>query len=126
MKTNKFKLDIVNKNKEFNLRIKVDNIDFLSEIDVDNVLFFEELIKSSESSGKYLLFTCSCGVADCSGWDYIKIMHNSENIIWDFEHENLFHFEFNKEEYNSEINRIKKELKAKKIILEPTFVTYPE
>ncbi|WP_271766708.1 hypothetical protein [Aquimarina algiphila] len=125
---NKLKLNIVDKGNsleepEYYLDLIIDGEIFLKEIDEDfNVVYFDALKKSLNKGGLYLIFTCSCGVADCGGWDYIKVEHNSSKIIWDFNYEKNYHFEFNLENYKSEIEKIESQLKQKELKLEPKFV----
>jgi hypothetical protein len=39
---------------------------------------FNELGKSIKEGGKYLIFTCACGIADDGGWDYIDVIKKEE------------------------------------------------
>jgi hypothetical protein len=107
---NSFKLNIKNDGNpgvpEYYIKLKVDGDEFLKQIDEDfNVVFFEELVESGQDSGKFLIFTCSCGSVDFGGCDYVKVSHESDKIIWDFNYEKAFHFEFNIDSYKKEIEK---------------------
>ena len=46
-------------------------------IDVD--IFLE----SMNSDGEFFIFSCICGIPECSGWDKgIFVLHNENNITW--------------------------------------------
>ncbi|MFT5819106.1 MAG: hypothetical protein ACI8ZM_000328 [Crocinitomix sp.] len=110
---------------EYYLNLKIDGEEFLKKIDEDfNVVFFGALKKSVEQSGQYLIFTCSCGIADCGGWDYVKVIHQTGKITWDFSYGQEFHFEFPIDHYRGEIARI--EIENRELTLEPLNVIEPE
>ena len=128
---NSFELDIKDNrnpvNPEYYLHLKIDGDDFLKQIDEEfNAVVFKALQKSTVHSGQYLIFTCWCGVADCGGWDYVKVTHESEKITWDFYYEQNFHFEFPIDHYKAEIARIEFERGNRELTLEPNNVIEPE
>lgn len=42
-----------------------------------------QLLKSMESNGRYFIFSCCCGIPQCSGWkDGIEVIHQENNIKW--------------------------------------------
>ena len=64
-----------NLNIKFNncsyLQLLIDDIDIrlFDEFD-DFLIVYSELYASAQNSGKFLIFTCACGVADDGGWDW--------------------------------------------------------
>ena len=66
-------------------------------------IYWPELKSSIEKSGKYLIFTCFCGIADDSGWEEIQVSHSDNKIEWAFERNGLQKYSFDKEKYLKEI-----------------------
>ena len=110
--------------------MKIDGNDFLSILGKDlNSVFFTELLASSKKPGDYLIFTCSCGIADCGGWERVNVIHNENSIKWNFNYNEIdYQFEFETLYYKGEIERIEFELKklAENVVLDPKHVMYPE
>lgn len=43
----------------------------------------DEFLKSLEQDGEFYIFSCSCGVPECSGWNSgIQVLHSNGNIKW--------------------------------------------
>lgn len=58
--------------------------DTLAEInpELDGVLIvFEELQASTQAFGRYFIFTCACGLAECGGWDGIDVTIEGQQSI---------------------------------------------
>lgn len=128
---NAFELSIKNDGNpgvpEYYLLLKIDGEEFLKEIDEDfNVVYFNDLKESSKGPGQFLIFTCSCGIADCGGWDYVTVRHENGKVIWDFQYEQDFHFEFASDQYAEEIAKITDEVADKALVLEPVHAIGPE
>ena len=105
------------------LQLLIDDIDIRLFDDFDDFLIvYSELYASAQNSGKFLIFTCACGVADDGGWDYVNVTHKESSIEWRFFREKSYFFEFSKENYIKEIY----EIKSKNIILIPEQIIYPE
>ena len=74
-----------NLNIKFNncsyLQLLIDDIDIrlFDEFD-DFLIVYSELYASAQNSGKFLIFTCACGVADDGGWDYVNVTHKKSSI----------------------------------------------
>lgn len=52
---------------------------------IDVSVFFESL----KLDGEYFIFTCNCGIPECSGWiKGIKVIHKENNIVWSNENTN--------------------------------------
>jgi len=74
--------DKVEKN-HVHILMYIDNGYFLSILGEEvNSVFFEELLASTQETGDYLIFTCSCGVTDCGGWERINVTHDEIAIKW--------------------------------------------
>ena len=49
----------------------------------DDIVDAEEFLKSVEQDGEFTIFSCCCGVPECSGWIYgIQVVHSEESIHW--------------------------------------------
>lgn len=140
-RTIRFDLNIVNQNE----RIEIDGIRFsgiafiIIFIDEQNLMnenvfnesfiFFDELKKSTQKSGKYLLFTSVSGIADDAGWQKVSVLHLDDLVIWEIELDNeslIFHFD--KNEYIIEIQKLNEKIDSLDInlSLEPLYVLFPE
>lgn len=127
---NQLKLSIGSAGESTNptLLVYIDGLEFRRIIqDNSNAAFFPELEQSAKESGEYLILTCECGVADCGGWDKMKVVHTSTNVSWNFTYgNNQFMFQFEKENYNNEIQKIKVRIHNEELILQPQFIVDPE
>lgn len=114
--------------KEFWLNLKIDGEEFLKRIDNDlNAAVFEELENSIKGDEDYLIFTCSCGIADCGGWEKVNVRHHDGKTIWFFEYKNVkYSFEFDTQFYQGEIARMKFEMNLSKFKFKPEFIIFPE
>lgn len=120
---NKIRLRIIEENNEFWLKAFVDSKLVLHQAAV----VFNELVKSKNDTGNYLIFTCKCGVADCGGWNEIFVEHELNKIKWNFDYGGItYSFEFYSFDYKGEIDRVSTELKDRKIILSPKYLVFPE
>jgi len=113
---------------ENTLLLYIDNIEFRRIIlDNSSAAVFYDLEKSTEGTGDYLLFTCTCGVADCGGWNKVQVLHRDKIVTWTFAYNNKQHvFSFNMDDYVGEIYKMKKRIEQERLILSPEFVTDPE
>jgi hypothetical protein len=88
-----------------------------------------ELEKSTLGSGNYLIFTSISGVADDSGWEKIKVIHEQDVVRWFIERDdNEFVFSFDKSEYFNGVIELRKKIEIlnSNIVLEPSHVIFPE
>jgi hypothetical protein len=84
---NDFKLEI-----EFHPSRRSSEHYFSTKIYVDGVMTFPDngdcvdllaVVDSLYAPGRYELFTCSCGVSGCAGWDNdIVVDHNGPDALW--------------------------------------------
>jgi len=107
----------------------IDDIDMLNTNDAftQALLYFPELERSSEKNGKYLLFTCACGVADDGSWEGVAVTIDQDIVSWKFIGIGLqFHFTTN--QYRNEISKIRQQLDGldRETTLEPSHVDFPE
>lgn len=72
------------------------------------VVCWDQLQGSSLQEGKYLLFTCYCGIPDDAGWGYIFVEHSTEHIVWHFDRITEIKYRFNKLDYIEQIASCKK------------------
>ncbi|MCY1045336.1 hypothetical protein OV208_28730 [Corallococcus sp. bb12-1] len=93
----------------------------------DAWVVFEELEKSAVASGRYLIFTCSCGIAEDGGWEGVEVEVGTSTITWRLEAEGEpFHFVFERGLYVSEIEALRKCLAQEALPLQPQAVIFPE
>lgn len=95
---------------------------------VDSFVVYPELQASIEDQGKYLIFTCACGVADDGGWSGVDVIFMSDIIKWIIcMDEQKVEFVFKRSKLKSEINMLAESMdKAVLEKLEPKFVEFPE
>jgi hypothetical protein len=69
------------------------------------------LLESLESDGEYFIFSCICGVPECGGWATgIKVTHKGNIIEWiDSNNDKTWYLE--KNEIESHLKSIRKEVK---------------
>lgn len=110
------------------IKLFIDDIDIRTFDDFDDVLIvFSELEKSTRTDGKFLVFTCACGIADDGGWNYIDVVHTSNFIVWSFSREQEYYYKFDKQEFLGEFVNLKLKIQnLKEYPLIPEFVVYPE
>ena len=110
---------------------------FINEVSVlgdefyeDGLVVFDELRKSVETSGDFLIFTCACGVADDGGWEMTNVQHEKAAVKWTVargDEEKKYVFE--SASYVEQIRTMAKEielLQKKGLALEPRNPIPPE
>jgi hypothetical protein len=101
---------------------------FESEDFADSFMVYEELIKT-KGSGKYLLFTCACGVADDGGWNGVNVEKNNTVVKWEIDkNTHSIKLTFDVNQYEFELEKLISEVSnlSQNISLEPTNVNFPE
>jgi hypothetical protein len=97
------------------------------EVFRDSLVYFDELERSVESSGNYLIFTCACGVAEDGGWEGVKVEVTESTVSWELEAgAEVLRFTFERKAYVSEIESVRKVLQSSSLPLEPGAVVFPE
>lgn len=62
------------------LEIRLNTEKPYADSDIINV---DEFLKSLEQDGEFSIFSCCCGVPECSGWEFgIQVLHLEGNIKW--------------------------------------------
>lgn len=110
------------------LSINKENLDEL-EFFNNSIVVFKELLKSSEQSGDYLIFTGLNGIADEAGWDYIEVLHIGDKIVWKISRDEIIlSFQFGRIQYTEFITDLIKAIDElpRYIVLEPSLIIYPE
>jgi hypothetical protein len=94
----------------------------------DSLVAFSELERSLTGSGRYLIFTCACGVADDGGWDYVDVSHHESTISWRFSRDHEYSFIFQKDSYREAVSICADRIESLDTgtLLEPTSFVYPE
>ena len=63
-----------------NMEIRINGEKPYSDSDILDVDVFLESLKSN---GEYYLFSCNCGVPECSGWiKGVNVEHQENTIVW--------------------------------------------
>jgi hypothetical protein len=110
------------------VRIKIDGVDFLSKPEFEgSSVCFAELERSLIASGRYLVFTCVCGIAADAGWSEIDVVHESAAVRWSFHRGEDFHLVFALGQYRETIEACRDAITALDvgISLEPKHVVFP-
>ncbi len=110
------------------VNIEVDGENLLSQPEfLGTVVYFDEVERSLSASGKYLIFTCACGIAEDAGWSEIEVLHQQGIINWVFLCGTNFHFSFDVVEYRAEVEKCRHEINNRNLALtlEPVSVTFP-
>jgi hypothetical protein len=110
------------------IKLFIDDIDIRTLEDFEDVLIvFSELEESTNTGGKFLIFTCACGIADDGGWDYINVVHTSNFIEWSFSRGTEYYYKFDKQELLREFANLNLRIQnLKEYPLIPEFIVYPE
>lgn len=71
-------------------------------------------LKSLEQDGEYFIFSCNCGVPQCSGWTKgIQVLHSEESIRWtDLNTGKTWHFD--KQKIKEDLDVIREEVEIYK------------
>lgn len=110
------------------VRIGIDGLDLLMNSNFESsVVFFSELERSLYGSGRYLIFTCACGVAEDAGWVEVGVEHQQGKVCWSFERETSYVFVFDAEQYATEVKNCRTHIESlgSEIVLEPDRVVFP-
>jgi hypothetical protein len=111
------------------VQIDVDGQSLLDREDFrGSCIYFPELENSALASGRFLIFTCACGIADDAGWTQVEVVHSPGIVSWTFEREVTFHFVFALPQYKAQIEscRATLGLVPDDVVLEPQCVVFPE
>ncbi len=90
----------------------------------DDIIDAEEFLKSIEQDGEYTIFSCCCGVPECSSWNYgIQVVHSEESIRWTNPN-NGKTWCFDKQEIRKKLNIIRQEVENYKKFFSRKEITY--
>ncbi|MDQ1835627.1 MULTISPECIES: hypothetical protein [Massilia] len=95
----------------------------------EGLIVAEELIRSLDGSGRYLIFTSASGIADESGWEGVEVSYLNEQVSWLLEYNDTeYRWFFSIDSYRSEIEKIRDEISdiPQGVKLEPSQVIFPE
>lgn len=111
------------------IRLIIDGRNLITETkDRKGVIVWEEIKKTINESGRFLILTCVCGVADDAGFDLVNVERKENSVSWQFNDESNWNWEFLIEDYDQEIKRLEKEINELdiNILIEPDNVIFPE
>ncbi len=133
-----FKLEILQGNEIFEyesiiysncafIKLIIDNIDLIKETkDRKGVVVWSELKKTKDNSGKFLILTCVCGVADDGGFQLVTVEHGETIVKWIFNDETKLLWEFDKMDYDLKLSKLDSQIEKLTVPLEPTNILFPE
>jgi hypothetical protein len=135
----KLDLNIINENEVFEgimfsniayIIVSIDNENLLkNELFEGSFVYFDELKKSANNGGNFLIFTSISGIADDAGWNFINVLHEDNSIKWVFKRDDFkFSYLFDKNDYVQEVNYLANKIASldKYLTLEPSHIVYPE
>lgn len=111
------------------IRLVVDGVNLITKTeDRKGVIVWDEIKKTVNDSGQYLILTCVCGIADDAGFDLVDVERKEDSVLWKFNDESNWNWKFPKDEYDAEIKRLEKQINKMDINLplEPENVVFPE
>ncbi|MCW7494829.1 hypothetical protein ND861_19365 [Leptospira sp. 2 VSF19] len=105
-----YELDGLKFSNSIFLRPIIDEQDILNyEEFLGSVIVLNQLVQSTNNSGKYLIFTCACGIADDSGWELVNVTKTEDSLFWKFTRNNRqYSYKFELSEYIDQIKLIQK------------------
>ncbi|WP_299388317.1 hypothetical protein [uncultured Lacinutrix sp.] len=63
------------------LEIRINGIKPYAEM--SDIIDVDVFLKSLETDGEYYIFSCICGIPECSGWiNGISVRHKEQTIVW--------------------------------------------
>lgn len=75
-----------------------------------DIIDLEALLKSLETDGEYFIFSCCCGLPECSGWiKGIRVSHSEEGIEW-IDLNNGRRWSFDKQKIKADLEDIQQEV----------------
>lgn len=104
------------------------DIDALLKIS-EGLIVADELIRSLDGAGRYLIFTSASGIAGESGWEGVELSYLNEQVSWLLEYNDTqYRWFFQIDNYRSEIEKIKNDISniPQEVKLEPSQVIFPE
>jgi hypothetical protein len=76
-----------------------------------DIVSIDALLESFETDGVYFIFSCSCGIPACGGWeDGIRVSHQGQIIKWEDLGNNRTWY-FDKKQIKDDLKTIRKEVK---------------
>lgn len=97
--------------------------------ETESLLVPEELERSLQGDGDYLILTDASGIADDGGWKGITVRRTRKEVFWSLrQRDGILTFTFAKDRYHSEIENVMAELQRLPvgIVAEPQHVIFPE
>jgi hypothetical protein len=105
----------------------VDGVDLIKETeDRKGVIVWEELKKTQDNSGDFLILTCVCGIADDAGFNLVRVERGEKKIKWTFNDDTDIVLEFDKADYDLKLLKLNSQIEKLTVNLEPSNVIFPE
>jgi hypothetical protein len=108
------------------IKLMVDGVDQISETKDKGVVVWDELKRTKNDSGDFLIFTCACGVADDGGFDLVTVDRGQEIVRWFFNDDTKIVWEFTKVDYDLKLSKLNSQIERHTVNLEPRNVIFPD
>lgn len=109
------------------IKLIVDGVDLIMETETrKGVIVWDELKKTLDNSGEFLILTCVCGIADDAGFNLVTVDRGEKEIKWTFNDDTDIVWRFDKTDYDLKLLRLNVQIEKLIVNLEPTNVTFPE
>jgi len=109
------------------VKLIVDGIDSIKETeDRKGVVVWDELKKTKDNSGDYLILTCVCGIADDARFDLVTVDRGEKTVKWTFNDDSYIVWEFDKADCDLKLSKLNSQIEKLIVKLEPTNVIFPE
>lgn len=103
------------------LEIRLNSEKLYADSDIINA---QELLSSLETNGEFFIFSCCCGIPECSGWERgIQVLHTDETIRWtNLNNGTIWHF--SKEKIKADLINIEEEVSNYKLFFNEKGIRY--
>ncbi len=89
-----------------------------------DIINAQELLSSLEKNGEFSIFSCCCGIPECSGWERgIQVLHTENAIQWtNLNNGKIWHF--SKEKIKTDLINIEEEVSNYKLFFNKKGIKY--
>jgi hypothetical protein len=109
------------------IKLIVDGVDLIKETeDRKGIIVWDELKKTRDNSGDFLILTCVCGIADDAGFKLVTVDRGEKEIKWTFNDDTDIVWKFDKADYDLKLLNLNSQIEKLTVNLEPTNVIFPQ
>ena len=83
------------------IKLVIDGKNLFEQKDLDRfgIVVWDEIQRTINESGRFLILTCVCGIADDAGYDFVDVERKADSVTWKFSDESYWDWEFSIQEY---------------------------